>query len=168
MGGEDSPKGLAEFGVENGVNDGVKGRIGVTQPGEEFESHPRNTGLAEGGYNVDAEEWHPAEEESAHDDADSYGGFVVGDVVRGRVGVYRRGEGRGGERSGHCLNALYVLLSVAVETGVDAEHDNAGYIEGDTGGHDGVGGREVEGAGRVLVLPLVDEERTFRRPVESQ
>ena len=133
---------LSELRVEYRVDDGIESRVGVAQPGQHFERHARDAGLAEGGDDVDAEERHPAQQERAHDDADRDGGLVVGDVVRRRgVVVDGRVYGRRrGERPGHGAYVLHVFLRVAVEATVDAEHHYTGEVEADTGGDYGVGG----------------------------
>lgn len=47
-----------------------------------------DAGFAEGGHDIHTEEWHPADEEHAHYDADRYRCLVVGHVVgRGVVQV---------------------------------------------------------------------------------
>lgn len=80
--GEDALESRPELRVENRVDDRVEGRIRVAQPGEDLEGLTADTGLAEGGHDVHAEERHPADEEHAHDDADRDRGLMVGHVVR--------------------------------------------------------------------------------------
>ena len=79
--GEDLLKGQPEVQIEDGIDDGVEGAVGVAEPGEYFEDDGRDAGLAESGHDVDAEERDPADQEDAHDDAQRDGRLVVRDVV---------------------------------------------------------------------------------------
>lgn len=76
------PESFSEFSVEYGVDDRIEGGIRIAQPGQHFKRHSRYAGFTERGDDVDAEKRHPAQEERAHDDADSDGGLVVGHVIR--------------------------------------------------------------------------------------
>lgn len=53
---QDSLKRFPEFRVENGVDDGVEGGVGIAEPGEYFEGDVGDASFAEGGDDVDAEE----------------------------------------------------------------------------------------------------------------
>lgn len=85
--GEDALEGFAELRVEDGVDDGIEGGVGVAQPREDLEGDVRDARLAEGRHDVDAEERHPADQEHAHDDAHRDGRFVVAHVIRRAVVV---------------------------------------------------------------------------------
>lgn len=74
---QDSLECLAELRVEDGVDDRIEGRVGVTQPGEHLKRLWPDAGLAERGNDIYTEEWHPADEKDAHDDAHSDGRLVV-------------------------------------------------------------------------------------------
>lgn len=84
---ENSLEGLAKLRVEDGVDDGVEGGVGVAQPRENLEGDVWDARLAEGRHDVDAEERHPADQEHSHDDAHCDGCFVVAHVVRRAVVV---------------------------------------------------------------------------------
>lgn len=66
-----------EFGVEDGINDGIESRVGVTQPGQDLEGGQGHAILAESGPDVDHEERGPAQQEDAHDDPDGHGRLVL-------------------------------------------------------------------------------------------
>lgn len=87
MRGQDAFKRLPKFGIEDGVDYGIEGRVGIPQPREYFEGYVGYAGLAEGRHDVYAEEGHPADEEYAHDDAHGDCGFVVAHVIRRAVVV---------------------------------------------------------------------------------
>lgn len=151
-------------------------KIGVT----DLERGVRYASLAERRDDVHAEERHPAQEERAHDDAHGDGGLVVAHVVRRRVVVDggergRRGRGgrggRGGrrvrgQRPGDGPDALDVLLRVAVQPAVDADHDHARYVEADARRDHRVRGCQVQGARHVLRVAGVKHHR-FRGPANE-
>lgn len=56
--GQDAFERLPELRVEDGVDDGVEGGVGVAQPREDLEGDFWNARLAEGCYDVDAEKRH--------------------------------------------------------------------------------------------------------------
>ena len=71
----------SEIEIENGINDGIKSAVGIAQPSEYLEHNRRDTCLAEGGHNVDTEKGNPTDEKHSHNDAQSDGRLVIGDVV---------------------------------------------------------------------------------------
>ena len=174
--GENAPERQPELEIENGVNDWIKGRVWVAEPGEKFEDDWRNARLAEGSDNIDAKEWHPADEKCAHNNTESDGCFVIRDVITATVPVGRMvaplasarvsstsssscpivdfffASGRIGfvasedYRSTHCLYVLYVHFGVEEETRIDGQHDETRQIEADARRNDGVSWRQVEGA----------------------
>lgn len=75
--GEDALEGLPELCVEDAVYDGVEGRVGVAQPGEDLEGRGGYAILADAEDDVDDKEGGPAEQEDPHDDADGDGRLVL-------------------------------------------------------------------------------------------
>lgn len=183
VGGEYAAKRVAELGVEYGVDDGVERGVGVAEPREHLERGLGYARLAERRDDVDAEERHPAQQERAHDHAHRDGRLVVAHVVRRRVVVHRghrggrggrgrrvvrrRGGGGGGQRPRDRPDALHVLLRVAVQPAVDADHHHAWYVEADARRDHRVRGRQVERARHVLRLARVEHHR-LGRPVYAQ
>jgi len=83
--------------------------------------------------------------------------------ARGR----RRGVDGGGQRPRHRADALHVLLRVAVQPAVDADHHHARYVEADARRYDRVRGRQVQRARHVLGVARVEHYR-LGRPVDAQ
>lgn len=180
VGGEYAAERLPELGVEYGVDDRVERRVGVAEPREHLERGLGYARLAERRDDVHAEERHPAQQERAHDDAHGDGRLMVAHVVRRRVVVDgrqrggRRGRGRvgrrggrRGQRPGDGSDALHVLLRIAVQSAVDADHHHAWYIEADARRYHRVRGRQVQCARHVLGVARVEYNR-FWRPVDTQ
>lgn len=63
---QDSFERFSKLGVEDGVNDGIEGGIGVSQPRQDLEGDVWDAGLTESRHDVDAEEGDPANQEDAH------------------------------------------------------------------------------------------------------
>lgn len=137
---QDPAESLPELRVEDAVDDGVEGRVAVAQPRQELEHHVRDARLADGRHDVDAEEGDPAHEESAHDEAEGYGRFVVHVVVVVRVRRMLRADGRFGDGA----DVANVLASVQVESGVQSHHDDTRGVEGNDGRHHSVHRGEIK------------------------
>lgn len=58
MGCQDTLECFSEFGVEYGVDDRVEGRVRVAQPRQDLEGYVWDARLTEGCHDVDAEEGH--------------------------------------------------------------------------------------------------------------
>lgn len=66
----DSAKGATEVFIEDSIDDGIESRVHVAEPECEGERHLRNLEIREYGLNnVEKEEWQPASNEAAHDEA---------------------------------------------------------------------------------------------------
>ena len=68
---EDALEGLAEFHVEDGVNDGIDERVDVTQPSSQLEGRTTRLAIAfefraNGVQNVAREKWDPTNQEHAY------------------------------------------------------------------------------------------------------
>ena len=80
--GQDLLEGQPEFQVEDGVDDGIEGRVGIAEPGEKLEDDGRDAGFAKRCDDVDAKEGHPTDEKNAHDDAQGNGSLEEKKVDR--------------------------------------------------------------------------------------
>ena len=77
---------------------------------------------------------------------------MVGYVIRrGTLMVYGgHGRRRTGQRPRYSSYAFYVLLRVTIQPTVDAQHNDARYVEANARRDDRVRGRQVERAGGIL------------------
>ena len=72
-----SPEGVAKVVRTERVNKRVDGRVAVSEPEEDAEDDRRRAVLAERAENIDGEERRPAKDETADNDADRLGGFLL-------------------------------------------------------------------------------------------
>lgn len=70
-------EGLLELVIEDGVDDRVDERVQVTEPGEDVEEHRVEAVLADGHDQRCHEEWQPADDKCAQDDAQCLGGLLL-------------------------------------------------------------------------------------------
>lgn len=194
---QDLLEGQAEVRVEDGVDDRVEGAVRVAQPCQKLEYDRRDARLAERSDDVHAKEWHPADEEHAHDDAERDGRFVIGHVIvvvgRRRMAALalRRGSRqpqadvhRGIARRRRAvgvrleaaeqddgprdgLDVLHVLLGVEKEPRVNGQHHEARQVEADARGHDRVRGRQVQCALRLVHCGVLDERAVRKKRLQT-
>lgn len=151
---EEPPEGIAEVAIEQGVDDGVQGRVYITDPeegGYDDGRRWRALSAAHRHRQIPGEEGQPTEEERSHYDAEGLGRFVLAlhlaSVLATALGVkVRRGYGvqlgpavsdatqssvvgRGGDRGGRddgdrCRHLDVTLLSPGSAIDLDVCEDH--------------------------------------------